>query len=73
MTLTTLTSKIVRSGEIGDVRAVMVALDRGKLSLRGIIDQDVNALIVLPRLGHHPPYRGLIAQISWNGQSVREF
>jgi len=43
------------------------------LSLRGIIDQYVNALIVLLRLGHHLPYCGLIAQISWNGNSVREF
>ena len=48
-------------------------LDRGKLSLRGIIDQHVDALIVLLRLGHHLPYRGLIAQISWNGKSVRKF
>ena len=67
MTLTTLTSKTVR------YISKIYLLDRGKLSLRGIIDQYVNALIVLPRLGHHPPYRGLIAQISWNGQSVREF
>src|SRR2546421_6187048 len=59
--------------EDGAIRLEIHLLDRDNLPLRGIIDQHVDALTILLRLGHHMPYRSLIAQISWHCNSLREF